>query len=131
MSEEILPLFWELASFKEAERCAATEKLMSALSKDQESESKISSDVQYSVKRLVKGLASDRQAARQGFTEALCALLREFPQVSLEIVIELTNEHLQTSSNMKGREESNVLFGQVCSCRMLVMYVFFSCSGHV
>ncbi|XP_065187070.1 uncharacterized protein LOC135817757 [Sycon ciliatum] len=121
MSEAILPLFWDLASPEDEKRIAAVMKLISSLVDSQnENKEELCSDVQYSLKRLVRGLSSPRQAARQGFAEALCELLRQFPKVSTESFVELMKEHLQPSANMKGYEESNVLFGQVVAIVTLI-----------
>lgn len=38
----------------------------------------ISEELQYSISRLVKGLASSRQSARHGFSVALCQVKRHY-----------------------------------------------------
>jgi DNA polymerase phi len=88
MSQPHLPLFGILASLDAAERNAAATTLIKALAVLQNShqsdldplaqditEERLDqlchSDVVYALKRLIRGLPSDREAARQGFSLAL------------------------------------------------------------
>lgn len=88
-----LPLFWNLSSSSKKERIDASVKLISSLEQFQEQFAKDSSDtsedesqeddkidpldkynahdVSYSVRRLVRGLASPRESSRLGFSVAL------------------------------------------------------------
>lgn len=68
-NSQILQYFWDLASVEETVRIAAATSLISALS--QESSETFKTDMDYSVKRLIRGLASSRAGARQGFAVAL------------------------------------------------------------
>lgn len=81
----ILPLFWDLASADEAVRLAAAEKLIQAVvadagvgkvdaspcTTDDEFFARCPPVTAYTVKRLIRGLPSSREGARQGFTVAL------------------------------------------------------------
>ena len=85
----ILPLFWDLAAVDEAVRLAAAEKLVTAIiaaQEDADAERPVDAEacrteealftrcapvVAYTVKRLLRGLPSSREGARQGFTAAL------------------------------------------------------------
>ena len=55
----------------------------------------------YSLKRLVRGLGSGRQAARQGFALALTLLLTKMESLSSEGVMALLDLYLQASASMK------------------------------
>ena len=91
-----LPLFWHLSSSSKAERLDASVKLISALehfqaqftpkeasSEDEEEQEDNGAkkgdgldalnaqDVSYSIRRLVRGLASPRESSRLGFAVAL------------------------------------------------------------
>lgn len=86
-----LELFWNLSSSKKKERLDATAKLVAALHKFQSeftpaevSDGEISEsaqadaldtlnaqDVSYSIRRLIRGLASPRESSRLGFAVAL------------------------------------------------------------
>jgi hypothetical protein len=64
----------------------------------------VGTELEYTIRRLVRGLASSRQGARQGFSLALTEVLSEFPEVDIETV-------------MKTMEESMAVTG-VCLWRM-------------
>ena len=56
----------------------------------------------YVLKRLVRGLGSGRQGARQGFALALAALLGARPSLSPASVLELMDQHLPFSKEHAG-----------------------------
>ena len=90
-----LPLFWHLSSASKKDRIDASVKLISALqqfqaeftsrddqetleNEDEDEESKLDDldtlnapDVTYSIRRLIRGLASPRESSRLGFAVAL------------------------------------------------------------
>lgn len=71
--EKLLRCYWDLASSDRKLRIAAVLSLI----KELENASKSAVDgrspqIDYSVKRLVRGLSSSRAGARQGFSTALC-----------------------------------------------------------
>jgi DNA polymerase phi len=81
-----LPLYWDLASFDPQKRTTAAQTLISTLANFQadfeENGGKAEStedtldancapDVSYALKRLIRGLPSSREAARQGYSLAL------------------------------------------------------------
>ncbi|XP_033119556.1 myb-binding protein 1A-like protein, partial [Anneissia japonica] len=68
-------------------------------------------DVIYALQRLVKGLASSRQGARQGYATALAELLALLPVISLKEVFVLIKNHLHSKTSKQ--EEREHLFGQV------------------
>ena len=73
------------------------------------------------MRRLVRGLASPRDGARQGFGAALIEVLCVFErQVTVESVLELMNNSMQLQGSMKGPEERDVLFGRVFTCAAIV-----------
>ena len=61
------------------------------------------SELDYSFKRLVKGLASSRKGARQGFTTVLTELLSQFDCLSPETVISMLSETLAISGTVKSQ----------------------------
>lgn len=83
-----LPLFWSLSASSRKERLDASVKLISALDRfqrdwakgDEESEEPFENsnapDVAYSLKRLIRGLASPRESSRLGFAVALTEVRR-------------------------------------------------------
>lgn len=75
---DFLKLFWTLAESERGVRTQAAAQLLAHL----KSSAKQEAEVQYTLKRLVRGLASSRDAARQGFSTALSGLLSAFPSSS-------------------------------------------------
>ena len=88
MATTTLQLYWDLASFEPSVRQSAAESLIKTLTEFQkthedtldttdiaDTEEKLdqlcASDVSYAVRRLLRGLPSSRQGARQGFSLAL------------------------------------------------------------
>ena len=71
-NREFLNLFWDLAADEQTKRIAAANQIVLT--------SKTSpgvgvADVDYIMKRLIRGLSSSREAARHGFATCLCQLL--------------------------------------------------------
>ena len=122
----ILAFFWDLASIDEEKRLAASESLLDALQEAQQTHEEKTPgeacvELVYTVRRLVRGLASPRDGARQGFGAALIEVLCVFErQVTVESVLELMNNSMQLQGSMKGPEERDVLFGRVFTCAAIV-----------
>ena len=55
----------------------------------------------YGLKRLVKGLASGRQGARQGYALALTTLMTDLPTLPAAVVLDMLDEHLEVSGQAK------------------------------
>ena len=75
-------------------------------------------ELKYSVKRLVKGLASTRKGARQGFATVLTEILSEFACLSPENVLKLIAKNLEVTGSAKSwvRHWSCIKTGRV-SCQ--------------
>eukprot|EP00250_Pteridium_aquilinum_P013456 c21353_g1_i1 orf=322-4125(-) len=69
--------------------------------------------VQYALRRLIRGVASSRQCARQGFAMALASLLEALPWVEIEPVLKTIKKSLEVTSSMKGQEKRDGLLGQL------------------
>ena len=70
VSAPILETFWALADISPAKRVQAAKELIISL-RGVEDQSADSQEMNYCLKRLVRGLASSREGARQGFAMAL------------------------------------------------------------
>jgi len=75
---------------------------------------------EYVLKRLVKGLASSRQAARRGFAGALAGLLEGLPGANASEVLELMDTHLLASKRLPRQEVSERQLGQVFGLAAIV-----------
>ncbi|KAJ3154275.1 hypothetical protein HDU89_008342 [Geranomyces variabilis] len=124
----VMGLYWELASVDPAVRLQAAESLITALYNFQEehhaataSEERASDnaldvacaqDVSYGIKRLLRGLPSSRDGARQGFAVALTELLQGLEFLDTNTVLTMLIKLTQTEG-AKGQEEREVLFGRI------------------
>ncbi|RKP07584.1 DNA polymerase phi-domain-containing protein [Thamnocephalis sphaerospora] len=133
-----LPLFWDLASLDAEKREVAAESLIATLVEAQRThratldddawqallqetdeettehlEQQCADDVLYALKRLVRGLPSPRQGARQGFALALTELLASLDFLSVKTLVDMIMAETATNSNMSGQEERDMLFGRV------------------
>ncbi|KAL7688279.1 putative DNA polymerase V/Myb-binding protein 1A [Plasmopara halstedii] len=107
---DFLKLFYTLAESERNVRTQAALQLISYL----QSSDKQETEVQYTLKRLVRGLASSRDAARQGFSTALSALLTVFPlQLDLQTTYDLLCEAMEVHSSMKPMEQREHMFGRL------------------
>ena len=95
----LLSFFWDLASVEADKRVTAAVSLISVLQQAQSEAATAGvacTDLAYAIRRLVRGLASPRDGARQGFGAALVELLVTFPkEVALESVLTLMEESMQ------------------------------------
>ncbi|KAF9923978.1 DNA-directed DNA polymerase [Linnemannia zychae] len=130
MSQPHLPLFGILASLDVAERNAAALTLIKSLavlqnahkcdidpSTEDITEETLDQlchpEVVYALKRLIRGLPSDREAARQGFSLALTELLIGLNFLTAKIVLELLLRFTEIKNFMKGKEERSHMFGRI------------------
>ncbi|KAJ7365956.1 Myb-binding protein 1A [Desmophyllum pertusum] len=125
-SENILSHFWELASTDETIRLKAASQLLYSLDQaqtqqdesrkeeeDSNDEDSCCDQLEYSVTRLVKGLASSRKGARQGFATVLTEVLSEFGSLSPERVLKLIAQNLEVTGSSKAWEERDCYIGQI------------------
>ncbi|KIO06410.1 hypothetical protein M404DRAFT_24641 [Pisolithus tinctorius Marx 270] len=127
-----LPLFWDLSSASKKERVDASVKLISALEQfqinhvpqpDVGSDTEDgggdaldllnSPDVSYSIRRLVRGLASPRESSRLGFSVALTELLSRINTVTCTQVVSLISDSTKKQGSMSGQEERDILFARL------------------
>ncbi|XP_072164198.1 myb-binding protein 1A-like protein [Diadema setosum] len=113
MDKQFLDTFWKLAVPSDKERISGARTLLEILisKQNESSEKRYCSEVSYSLKRLIRGLASSRKGARQGYAVALTELLSKVKDVDLSDVFKLVQQELQISG--KKSEEKEYAFGQV------------------
>ncbi|KAL4076956.1 DNA polymerase phi-domain-containing protein [Scleroderma yunnanense] len=126
-----LPLFWNLSSASKKDRVDASVRLISALEQFQSNHAPWedpgsdgeeggdaldllnSPDVSYSIRRLVRGLASPRESSRLGFSVALTELLSRINTVTCTQVLSLISDSTKKQGSMTGQEERDVLFARL------------------
>ncbi|KAJ3128620.1 DNA-directed DNA polymerase, partial [Physocladia obscura] len=80
-------------------------------------------DAAYALKRLVRGLASSRDRARQGFTLALVELLtvlKQLASVTVDTVVDLVESFNVLSNSLKAQEEREMLFARIFCVHSIV-----------
>jgi len=122
---QILGFFWDLASVESLKRAEAAAQLIAALTETQAAHTAAGgagscADLEYALRRLVRGLASPRDGARQGFGAALVEVLAAFEAITPEQVLKLVEETLQLHCSLKGAEERDVLYGRVFACGSII-----------
>ncbi|KAJ1863527.1 DNA-directed DNA polymerase [Coemansia sp. RSA 989] len=129
-----LEFYWELASLDESTRIKAATQLISALVKfqaempkasrlattEKELDEMCAGDVSYGVKRLIKGLASPRDGARQGYSVALAELLGHIDCISVKLVLDLLWKSTEATNSMRGQEQRDMRFGRIFGLMALV-----------
>ncbi|KAH9929645.1 DNA polymerase phi-domain-containing protein [Amylocystis lapponica] len=70
-------------------------------------------DVSYSVRRLVRGLASPRESSRLGFAVALTELLSRISTVTCAQIVALIMDSSKTQGSATGQEERDMLFARL------------------
>ncbi|KAL1748073.1 DNA polymerase phi-domain-containing protein [Schizophyllum fasciatum] len=137
-----LPLFWRLSSASRKERLEASVKLIDALERFQtqyaardaaatpseehsdadDDEDATESDgldalnaqdVSYSIRRLIRGLASPRESSRLGFAVALTELLSRIDTVTCSQITALINDSSKPQGSISGQEERDLLFARL------------------
>ncbi|CAM9128612.1 unnamed protein product [Choristocarpus tenellus] len=100
--------FWDLTSTEGPTRMGAAVKIVKHVTPP-------STDTAYAVKRLVRGICSSREAARQGFASCLAEVLTVLPeeQLSTPAVLGQILSATQTAGSMKGIDERELLLGRL------------------
>ncbi|KAI0340127.1 hypothetical protein BDW22DRAFT_1486396 [Trametopsis cervina] len=70
-------------------------------------------DVSYSIRRLVRGLASPRESSRLGFAVALTELLSRLTSITCAQIVALVLDSSLSHGSMSGQEERDVLFARL------------------
>ncbi|CAM6049668.1 unnamed protein product [Sphagnum compactum] len=76
--------------------------------------------VRYAVRRLVRGLGSARESARQGFALALTTLMCTLPVIHGDAVMQLIESILEVTSAMKGQDARDGRLGRLFAYGALV-----------
>ncbi|CAN8251658.1 unnamed protein product [Cochlearia groenlandica] len=69
--------------------------------------------LRYALRRLVRGVSSSRECARQGFALGLTLVVSLIPSISVESLLKLISEFLSVSSSMKGQDVKECLLGRL------------------
>ena len=117
--QKFLRFFWDLAAVEARSRLGTVAELVKYLSERQQGKADdkwkngLCPELAYAVTRLVKGLASSHDAARQGFTLALAQCLDTFPCITVELLLSVAEDTLKAHASMTPAEKRDVYFGKI------------------
>lgn len=69
--------------------------------------------LRYAIRRLIRGVSSSRECARQGFALGLSIVLAKIPTIKVESLLKLIVNILEVSASMKGQEAKDCLLGRL------------------
>ncbi|KAL5540329.1 hypothetical protein UlMin_042891 [Ulmus minor] len=69
--------------------------------------------LRYAVRRLIRGVSSSREFARQGFALGLTLLVSTIPSIKVDSLLKLIVDVLEITSSMKGQEAKDCLLGRL------------------
>ncbi|KAF2115511.1 DNA polymerase phi-domain-containing protein [Lophiotrema nucula] len=120
-------LYDDLAAESDEVRLNAAKELILKLSPSNEPSL---TTIQTALDRLIRGLCSQRKAARFGFCITLTELLRQLfsrekpevhgPDLSVERIIGLVEEKTKVNSNVPGQERRDHLIGKLFGCKAVL-----------
>ncbi|CAF0778310.1 unnamed protein product [Rotaria sordida] len=117
-----MDVYWELSDFDIHNRQQGMEKLLKSfktLSSDDNNEKHLSSELDYTISRLIKGLVSNRKCARIGYAATLgtlASLTDDQLQIpSVDDFISLVQDKLTTKKEAGVEDAKNVRIGRVLS----------------
>ncbi|KAI8810771.1 DNA polymerase phi-domain-containing protein [Cladochytrium replicatum] len=139
-AQSVMELYSDLASIDPSQRLKAANTLISVLTKFQQDfqkqsdvadspipestdailEQRCAHDVSYGLKRLVRGLPSSREGARQGFALALTELLRQLDFLNVCVVVEMVMKYTEITGGMREQEVREMHFGRIFGCMAII-----------
>ncbi|MCD7451609.1 hypothetical protein HAX54_012871 [Datura stramonium] len=69
--------------------------------------------LRYAIRRLIRGVSSSRECARQGFALGMTVLVGAIPCIKVDALLKLIVELLEISSSMKGQDIKDCLLGRL------------------
>ena len=123
-SSKFMNWFWDLASDDDNKRSIPATMILKYVAETQkrvDTPNTMSVDFEYTLKRLIRGLSSSRDSARQGFSACLCQFLKVFRFVELTQVMEILDD--TTKVNLKEYDVYN------CNLVTFVFRILELCEG--
>jgi len=117
-NQQFLSWFWDLASDDRERRLGAANGILAhvdnavKVQKGMNEDGSMVIDLDYALKRLVRGLSSSRDSARHGFATCLAALLAS-GAVPLKVALPIIDESTHIRGKIKGSEERDLMFGKL------------------
>eukprot|EP01100_Stratorugosa_tubuloviscum_P010656 TRINITY_DN4602_c0_g1_i2.p1 TRINITY_DN4602_c0_g1~~TRINITY_DN4602_c0_g1_i2.p1 ORF type:complete len:628 (-),score=179.51 TRINITY_DN4602_c0_g1_i2:103-1986(-) len=114
-NKDFMDFFWHLISSDPVTRATAANGLIEFLLEIKKNDSSQKNELEYSIKRCIKGLASNSDDARQGFGLALTEILNKFEQVNLIDLLDLIKLNLIPKASDKIQEKNSMNIGRLFS----------------
>eukprot|EP00927_Polykrikos_kofoidii_P049545 TRINITY_DN43594_c0_g1_i1.p1 TRINITY_DN43594_c0_g1~~TRINITY_DN43594_c0_g1_i1.p1 ORF type:complete len:1510 (-),score=282.23 TRINITY_DN43594_c0_g1_i1:86-4441(-) len=111
-SGNFLQAFHDLAQADEKVRCGAAIIVRQNVTENPDSGANGEEDLQYALRRLVRGVQSSRQCCRQGFSLALSELLEKYPK-ELGSVLQQIRKNTGLQAGLRSGELKERLLGRI------------------
>ncbi len=112
---DFLGMFWTLSDadphVRRHSACAIVNHLLS--SQKQQLPDAQSTDLQYAMKRLLRGMCSSRECARQGFASVLSELLASLPCIKVQDALARLLQCTEVEGSMRAHEQRDFYVGRV------------------
>lgn len=112
--KEYLQFFWDLASNDSEKRILTCINFMNYMKTH-------SIDLKYTLVRLIKGLGSSRESAREGFSIFLCEFLR-YNKISIEDVLQV----LDDNSMVNDIKETHMFLNYMYLRVIIIIIIYFN-----
>ncbi|KAG0139512.1 hypothetical protein CROQUDRAFT_54620 [Cronartium quercuum f. sp. fusiforme G11] len=123
MSSEIMSLFGNLSNPHLDQRISSGKSIINHLITSTQESNNINDhpDFQYTIKRLIRALASPTVGARLGFSVTLTEILSKFPQLSPKKIYDLLKSSTTIQSGIKPSEEKDLLLGRLFGIKAIAL----------
>ena len=89
----------------------------------------MNADLNYAIKRLIRGLTSDTHSVKRGFFLGTVLVLKRFKtQVDLPKLVEFVNEETKVASGVRGQELHSLMMGRMMCISAIIEAEFFPMS---
>ncbi|XP_073828104.1 MYB binding protein 1a [Musca autumnalis] len=114
LDTNIFKYFKDLTSDEEKQRLEAAVHLLQQLNRNKD-EDKKQKELQYSLKRLIRGCGSSTNASRSGFYVGLVGVLKSFTadEVPLQLILDVMNKELHVGSAVVNKEDADAVVGKI------------------
>jgi hypothetical protein len=108
----LLDAFWKLSEFKQATRIEGSKQLSVYLANTTKPEATTTNDLDYILKRLMRGLTSNRKLSRLGYSNALAVILDDNESIKFADVLDIAEAEFKFNDSTANKEElRNIYIG--------------------
>ncbi|XP_061393037.1 myb-binding protein 1A [Musca vetustissima] len=114
LDTNIFKYFKDLTSDEEKVRLEAAVHLLQQLQRNKD-EDKKQKELQYSLKRLIRGCGSSTNVSRSGFYVGLVGILKSFSleEIPLQLLLDIINKELHVGSAVVNKEDADAVVGKI------------------